>query len=513
MIRTRSQQSSKPRHLKLLVEIFASLFLLLALDSCSIYDRNKVSTRSQEKAGQLTGSLKSVNQQPNEAELEQKGERLIYIDASQSIKGFAGANSGFRNVINALGDEPRTVVYRYGFDRTALRNKGKNKAGKYDDLTVEKISLDENLDKPEFYSLSHNPDHLLFEHINQSRRNDLYILVSDGVYSALDKSQSSIVFEPLTKWLDAGGVLGVLAFRSPYKGSIYSEVLAQRGNDKEIFETGQGAITVPVASSVQRSFYAFVFSRTYDDFKDLQEKLKLKFEKMETLKMETFVLWDEGVEAGDVRFTNEEELKGGLNVLWPSTTDPRYYWKMFSLDVFPESGPAELKYEIPFTIAPGYPAQKIKLRGSVNYFQWDGNTFVESSNQPSDVKVLESQARARSDKGNISKSDSQLPQNSSAPQASVSPSSSNEATTEIILRLPRDLGCNCNYSFYQLKLTPNADLLESVRRLSTDDDSNPANASKTYRFAELMEALLQHHVKTRLTRKLSPPIFLTVASR
>jgi hypothetical protein len=67
------------------------------------------------------------------------------------------------------------------------------------------------------------------------------------------------------------------------------------------------------------------------------------------------------------------------------------------------------------------------------------------------------------------------------------------------------------FTLYRIKINVAVrDLPDDLLLLSTDDDSDPANARKTYRLTSLLTALAGVHLKNYLAGAVSPTIYLTV---
>jgi hypothetical protein len=67
------------------------------------------------------------------------------------------------------------------------------------------------------------------------------------------------------------------------------------------------------------------------------------------------------------------------------------------------------------------------------------------------------------------------------------------------------------FSLYRIRLNATVrDLPEDLVLLSTEDDSDPANAGKTYKLTTLLTALAGVHLKRYLAGTVSPAIYLTM---
>lgn len=526
-----------------------SLLLSLAVLSSSGCSTNKVAEASKRKAQELVTTFSKDKTPPAESNAnvvgddkqddkqtdtpQQVKEKRLYIDASESMAGFVGHGGDFDKFFSEIGyvlGDP--VVYRFG-------SSTKSSNPTYAEL-IKPATLGNEQRSPQFFNLSNNPDEILFNHLNQEGKETLSVYVSDGVYSASDASAGSKVITPLTNWLNAGRVLGIFVLRSPFKGSFYSEKLCSESKGQQCW--------VQNVETSNRPFYAFVFSPDEDKFRRLQRALMNKLPNLETLVFSDEALTSEGL-----------QLPEADSIYDSSGRAEGYYWQMFTSKLFTAESQARLSFDLKYIVHKEYPLGKISPRISARYYLWDSakNEFIESEPPPSFKSVAGENAAEQAtsllsgpspdepgDRSFMPRAQSPVtmrvtaqvnssgktrplltavrdqpnPQARPSPRLAVpSPSNQQEMNTDssqstsFQLQIPRDT--RSQYGFYYLKIIMEVDAINpGIEDLSTNDDSDALKANRTYRFAEVIRALLEAHLRERLAAQVAPPLFLTVSS-
>ena len=442
-------------------------------------------------------------------------EKRVYLDASKSMRGFAGHGGNFDRLLGELGylmGDPK--VFKFG-------SRAKNSSLRYADL-VQPTHLGQEQRSPQYYDLMHNPDDVLFSELSQRAKESLSIYISDGVYSAADAKAGSRVITPLSQWFGNGRVLGIFAVHSAFKGSFYSE--------KSCSETQGQRCWLEDVNVSNRPFYVFVFSPNEDTFRKLQHDLKAKFKDFTTIAFLDHSISSEGLELPE----NDSIYDSGKQ-------EDGYYWQMFTPKLFDSDGPSTLRFNLRYVVDKEYPLNKLGCRVSAKYYAWnDSNRSFAASELPTTFKTVPmaslQQGRVFSATTRVVRNEpvwnssamTLLGQGSSGepPRPSskrLEPTSANAPgsqerenqeggrSTGFQLEIPRDT--RTNYSLYYLPITVAIEeLTPGIQKLSTDDDSLPRNANLTYRFAEMVRALLAVHVESQLANQLAPPLFLTISN-
>ena len=395
----------------------------------------------------------------------------VYLDASLSMKGFANVpgDTPFSALVEGIGDDiPGCQVYKYGqmghqpeSDSAAL---------------IREIRFGRELRQPQFYDLDYNPDDRLFARIAEEDPPAFSVLITDGVYSVPLGATSPPVVEALQKWIDRGYAFGVFVFKSPFNGTIYAE---------------HGPARLPDISVPERPFYAFVLSPNIGELRNLRDKLQRRIPGMLP------IIFSE--DAVDLRVNFQELTKGTYSFKRPPS-EP-YHWHMFSADLFESGSRATVGYTLSYQVAPEYPVAEFKADLMVDYYRWNGSQFVKVKEGPVqgfDYKFdgITMPVAQREGAGGQPGPGGKRP---AAPPPNLT------------IFYPQDSGGR--YGFYDIKfLVLPKSLRPEIQELSTRDDSDPANAGKTFRFYELLNAISEIHFKKRLAAKTSPPLFVTISN-
>jgi hypothetical protein len=445
--------------------------LLINTSACDLLrPSSKAAKVSRELAESITRS--ATSSQPDKAKSTAAiEEQRVFIDASQSMAGFAQSkekNSTFHELLNSIGDVmPGCLLYKYGLD-------GANQPQNISQIT-ERTRFGSEIHGPAFYKKQYNPDDFLINTLAEEDRPALSVLITDGVYSEPEGSTSPPVVEAVQHWLERGRVVGILIFKSAYTGKFYSE--KNRG-------------WLPPFSVASRPFYAFVFSPTDQAFRELQGRLHRRFPEMGTILFSNDIV--------DSRLELAKGVKDAYSARQPPDAD--YYWQMFDAGVFDQKNP-EVVYKIRYLVSPDYPATEFEPNISTDYYRWEKGVFKKVDAKPPDGFQCQL----------VPGSMTADPVEKAKGQASPTPVASTIPSQDFTVHLAKDQGSD--FSFYHLKLnTAVKSWRQDIIDLSTRDDSLPANASKTYRFYELITALTDVHFKTRLAQRTAPELFVTVAN-
>lgn len=455
---------------------FASLAAFAFLISCGRVDNPRVAAESTKFADTLNPSSAT-----DTALDKQSTSQFVYIDSSLSMNGFVGSNPSsrttFDEIIDAMPDVlPGCTVYRYG------------QTGHLDNPDISQVTtaaeFDGKLHDPNTYNLGFNPDDVLFRDLASQKKPSLSVILTDGVESDQNGAINTVVVDSIRAWLKAGNVFGILVFKSKFSGQFYSEL--QR---KMI-----GKITAEA-----RPFYAFVMATSRREFSDFVEKLKRRHGSVQSI-----VFSDDALKStvalpvdAEANYANERP-----------PTKP-YYWQMMTTRNLPtdraqgsqnenaqamntnKATPADppLGYQYDFEIAKSYPIGSLGFRLTVKEHLWDQSqvTFqreaVKNSNEitPTDVRQTKNTETTRQSftvrPGDIIRSESEG-----------------------------------DYQFYEVDCSIYIkEVAGEVSSISTRDDSTADNANKTYRFQELVLAIMDVHLKERIIPRAMPRLYVTAS--
>ena len=464
--------------------------------------------------------------------------KRLYIDGSKSMMGFAGQGGDFDKLLSEIGyilEDP--IVFKFG-------SLVKSAAPKYADL-IKPTTLGQEQKSPQFYSLYDNPDDVLFSEFSQGSKAALSVYISDGVYSAADSRAGSKVITPLTAWLENGGTLGIFVLKSRFKGSFYSEKSCSESNGRQCWLKD---IDIP-----SRPFYVFVFSPTEQAFRNIQKELSAKFTDLKTLILSDGAIVSDGLTLPEVDsiYDSGPQSEG-------------YYWQMFTASLFSLKKFVTLPFGLSYSINKDYPLESLTTNISARCYVWDQatGTFVESELpsafhalpglspteqaqpvatssvrngsgmrinpatfessplmgvwdretfqvQPKSESTSQNRSKTRRTKEQLATAEPTPAGHAAATVPGAAPDDMKRADFQ--LQIPRD--SRAEYTLYYMQIGVEVEAIDAnVRELSTDDDANPLHANQTYRFAELIKALLTAHLKARLADRLAPPLFLTVSN-
>jgi hypothetical protein len=394
--------------------------------------------------------------------------RRVYIDASLSMKGFANVSTStpYARLIEGLGyDLDGAAVYKYGQQGS---QEPRGVAG-----LITQSAFGRDLTSPGFYDRDFNPDAILISHLASEEHPAFSVLITDGVYSVRGGNNSSQVVEAIGKWLDRGGTFGIFAFKSPFRGNIYAE---------------SRPIVIPDASEAARPFYAFVFSPTIKELRNLEEKLRAR--SLDPLPL----VFADNVVNMSADF-DEAATRGTYSYARPP--DEPYHWHMLSAEIFADHNPSPIGYRVSYRHALDYPASSFRIDLSADYYRWNKNTTSFDKVAEGPPRDL----RFKIDEGGLREPG----------EESGDRRGGGESAPNLTVFFPKD--GSSDYGFYHLRLLLSPkDLRPEIQALSTYNDDDRGEAKKTYRFYDLVAALTQFHFNRRLAPRITPPLFVTIAN-
>jgi hypothetical protein len=454
----------------------ASLAALTTLFSCGGTGNPRVADESTKFADTLNTSS-AVNPATDQPSASQ----VVYIDSSLSMNGFVGANSSsrtkFDEVIDVMPDVlPGCTVYRYG------------QTGQLNEPDISQITtraeFDGRLHDPNTYHMGFNPDDVLFRDLASQKKPSFSVILTDGVESDQNGAINTVVVNSIRAWLKSGNVLGILVFRSKFSGDFYSEL-----RRKMI-----GKITAEA-----RPFYAFVMATSRREFTDFVEKLKRRYGSLQSI-----VFSDDALKS-----TIALPVNAKANYENESPPAKPYYWQMMTVKDLPNDGrtitqnentqpansnkatPADLPlgYEYDFEITRSYPIKALGFNLSVKEHLWDRS---QSTFQREPVKSP----------------------NEITPTG-VQQTKNGESTRQTFTVPPEDIiksSSDGDFQFYEVDCSIYIkEVADEVSSISTRDDSTADNANKTYRFQELVLAIMDVHLKDRISPKALPRLYVTAS--
>ncbi|SRR6266436_214415 len=441
-------------------------------DDCSAHIEQTGKSPAEPKA---TSSEKSTESKASAGDAEQS---RVYIDATESMKGFVSSpNSSFAQLIESLSYAmPGARLFKYGINASARKS-----GAEQSDAFARQINFSQELRKTSFYDLGFNQDELLFNFLAAEEHPARSVLITDGVYSAPQSELESQVVLAINKWIKNGHFFGILGFSSPFGGNIYSE--NTRG-----WVTTNG-VTI-------RPFYAFVFSPNEAGFRELKEKLASDFTDM--------VSWEFPPEAASCSL--DPLLRQGLERkdLPPNSS---FYLFMYGSGVFDTDNSAQFNYEFRCRPARNYPVSEFALAVNVNSFGWDGTTFRKSQAQPRDNSLYE-EGVARP----LASPSPAVPMSGQVATPAPSATQKLDARSNLRLRFPRSL--DAAYTLFRVSFQISSKSLQpGIRARNTEDDSQPDEAGKTFRFYEFMSALSTAHLNNSGAVRLPAPVFLALTNK
>ena len=364
-----------------------------------------------------------------------KGKPILYIDATRSMAGFAGDGTptNFDLVLDRLTtDLSITRVHRFGKHR--------------DTGLLHEEPLGRNVHQSAFYDRLQNPDFVLYQAFLADSLKRTHIYLTDGVLSAEHGENPAAVVDALKTWLEQGRALAILAFRSRFAGSAWSE---QQKNMIGYVEVDD------------RPFYFFVFAPSESVMDSLLSQLSSRLRGEATL----------------LRFSPDAigcgVRKAPLPVITEMTTPP---WVMLPPDTYRAMTPENPGIVAYYTcdINEAYPLKTVRPDLNVRYRQWMGSTFTAARDE------LSAGTHFRIN-------------------STVTPTG---IEAQIVAGLADDP--LTRFGFFELALLYDPGVLKAaVESLSTDTDAHPKDFSQTYRFSWIVEQLVRH----QFLRQRTPTLF------
>ncbi len=436
----------------------ALLLLLLPIAGCvGGRDKVKIAGLSTELADRLT-------QGPPPAPSDVASQRQrIYVDSTLSMQGFvgkaAGARTSFDEFIDAMPDVlSGSEIWRYG---QATREGAPNLS--LSDVTT-RAEFDAQLHNRTTYNLFFNPDDILISNIAAQPEPVMSVLLTDGVESDARGQVNTVVVDSIRTWLDRGNLFAILMMKSRFSGPFYSERLRR---------TLKQDVNVEA-----RPFYAFVFATSRREFADLTERLRRRFPELGVIEFSDDAL--------DCRV--EMPLDNPANYANEAPPAKPYYWQMLDLKGRGDDARDQLIYRYAYEVKGSYPVKVLGFRLKAALRAWDGGQRLFQEPE----RELSADLNVESDGGR------------------GDPSKQNFLLRPAPLFAAAGPG---DYQFYSFE--PSVYVKEpsdEVMNLSTRDDSTPETANRTYRFQELVLAVVDVHLKDRLLPRASPRVYLTVAN-
>jgi hypothetical protein len=420
-------------------------------------------------------------------------ETRVYIDASESMKGYAAApDNSFVKVVEALGYAmPGCKLYKYGF-AGGRRPEADNGQSSF----AQEIRFSQELRRPSFYDLGYNEDDVLIKHLAREDTPARSVLLTDGVYSARNTELQSEVVKAVGEWMGRGRFFGILIFKSTFDGRLYSE--------------NSRSWTEPVKAGA-RPFYAFIFSPTEREFRELRGQLASEVEV-----------------AGSLAFPREAvscaiapQDKQGLEKKDAPPRSP-FYLYMYNASVFSADDRAEFSFHLRCTASDDYPVAAFRPEPELDAYTWQQGSFMKSERPPqfghryAEPPAAPGDAAAPSpgDAAAPSPGDAAAPSPGASPAAPASPTTTPAARSRPNLTLTLSRDAVAGYSLYHLKFDLSGRVLRpDIRNISTQDDALIGEAGKTYRFYEFISALTAMHLQDKKATAAPPPVFIAVANK
>lgn len=439
---------------------FASLILLALFVSCGRVDNPRVASESIK----LADALNPLSE--NTAPYKKSTLQTIYIDSSWSMSGFVGSNSSARTSFDELIDAMPDVltgcaVYRYG-------QTGNVNQADFSQITTV-AEFDGRLHDPNTYHMGFNPDDALIRHLVSQKNPAFSVILSDGVESDQNGQINTVVVDSIRAWLKSGNLFGILVFRSRFSGQFYSE------RQRRMI----GNITVE-----SRPFYAFVLATDRREFDDFVDKLRRRFGRLQSI-----VFSDDAIKSTVVL-----PVDGKYHYASEAPPNKPYYWQMITIGDLaseqaqkPESE-TTVGYQYDFEINKSYPIKILGFRVNVKEHEWEQSevAFKQEAVSPYEIttKDLRQTKKAESTVETFTLS------------------------ADEVIRAKAD----GDYQFYAVDCSIYVkEVADDVSSISTRDDSATDNAGKTYRFQELVLAILDVHLKERIVPRALPRLYVTAS--
>jgi hypothetical protein len=431
--------------------LLAASLLSLTQSACNPLAR--VAELSVAKADHLASSLTSGDPEAGES-LEQR----VYVDHSLSMAGFVGhQNTEFDQFIDIMPDIlPGCRVFNYGRSRGDAPNAP----------VARQAEFDRHLHDATEYRLGFNPDDVLMGMLANEDRRVFSVIITDGVESDSEGTINTRVVDAIRKWLNAGRTFAVLRIKSLFSGDFYSERARRM----------VGKVSVP-----DRPFYAFVFSPGLTEFTDFFAKVRRANQSVEG-----FVFSPDSL-------SSTARMPDTYDGYYDAKSPPvkPFYWQMLVRKAT-NARTEDFSCTFDYTIRPDYPARKLRLQVEATLFRWDHSV---NDFQSEGVRLDTSHNSGLLAESTEDRDGMLVEVFSLRPKLLLSPDFSSP------------------YEFYAISQSVKVvDIDEGIVKNSTRDDSDLKNATKTYRFQELITTLVEVHTKDVLGPRICPHFYLTVAN-
>lgn len=387
----------------------------------------------------------------------QSKKKCVYVDFTESMQGFInpGSTSAFSTFLKTMpGTLPGCLVYKYG-----LKTRGQS-VETINDL-IEETEFDQSLDDPTLYTWDNNPDYRLFQEIVNGKPDDFSVVITDGVQSGPKDEVNTLAAEAIRKWINSGKIFAILINRTQFDGRFFS--MCKKPSPGFLDEKVQ---------TDQRPFFAFVFSPNQAELSNFINGLKQKFPNMLDL-----VFSDEAIQGAIELPTG---IQASYDYVSPTGINKRpYYWQMIQSSGLASESEPDPVVKFHYLISSNYPVKSFHIRFARKYSGWNSDSF-------SPTETIFPEMIERDLKANLECS---IPLKSLINQQQAEP-----------------------FGFVQVEQTPFAIELRNdlLMTLSTNDDSNLEEKDKTYRFADLVNAIVNSHMSDRVFPARSSRLYLTV---
>lgn len=355
-----------------------------------------------------------------------EGSTLV-VDASESMAGFAGCLSS-------------TTLFDETLDRlsVALAADTVLLFGDSPDPTVPVLlsrQLNHAIHCPATFNRLQNPDHRLLEIISSDSTKVPTVYLTDGVQSARDIGTPSPSMNAMADWLRRGGTIAILAFKSRYRGPVWSEK-AQRWLAKV---------------DTLRPFYAFIFAQNLNVAENVMARLP-----PELLASAIPAVFS---------IESQPECRVGLAPFREQGQESPPWAFLRQPEVQNIRANAGVIGTLECALPGYYPVERVQADVQIaGFFEWQGHGFAPQSQPPPGTSVVVQDFPG----GNGQ--------------------SGGSSTGNIDAVFPPSP--NSNFAFYHIRLEPRRGFFRNdLNELSTDNDGSVENAHLTYRFDWLLAHL------------------------
>lgn len=363
----------------------------------------------------------------------------MYVDGSQSMAGFTAGR------VATLFDEVLDkITFTVGIDSLY-------RFGQYPGGFFERFPASSQMRQTEFYDRTNNPDQQLFSRILADTTGRAFLYITDGVLSDQGGLNQASVVNQLTSHLARGGGIGLLVFRSAFRGRAWSE---------------QNKAWIGEADVEARPFYLFLIAPS-------EASLDILFTRLGSLRLSADHLY---------RFDRAAVSCAPLLAKKMPTeyAVPKRHWYWVPLDEL-EKQQREHMLTYSCDVEEDFPLTGFQADLKSTLYTWDlsAKRFRPSPETAASVRLAVS-----SDKTDSSEHKS-------------------EATVTTFFDLPAG-----RFHFLHVRAaSPLGHLRPELDSLSTDSDATLEAFTRTYRLGWLVEELAHHQLQGP---QVSQPLFLTL---